>query len=50
MNTIELAIQLLQQEYKALLSEEYFLITIDFLTVKTKASVFITLTSRIRDI
>lgn len=49
LNTIELAIQLLQQEYEALLLEEDFLIAIDFLTVEAKASVFITLTGKIRD-
>lgn len=49
-NTVELAIQLLQKEYSKRLSEGHFLIVIDFLTVESKASVFITLDSSIRDI
>jgi hypothetical protein len=48
-NTIKLAIQLLQKEYKTRLSKGHFLIAIDFLTAKAKASVFITLNSSIRD-
>jgi hypothetical protein len=48
-NTVELAIQLLQKEYKTRLSEGYFLVAIDFLTAKAKAFVFITLNSSIRD-
>lgn len=49
-NTVELAIQLLQKEYETRLSEGDFLVAIDFLTAETKASVFITLNSNIRDI
>ena len=46
---MELAIQLLQKEYETRLSEGHFLVIIDFLTAKAKASVFITLNSSIRD-
>jgi hypothetical protein len=47
---VELAIQLLQNEYEIRLSQNYFLAAVDFLTIKTKASAFITLNSIIRDI
>jgi histidinol-phosphate/aromatic aminotransferase/cobyric acid decarboxylase-like protein len=48
-NTVELAIQLLQIEYKTHLSEGHFLLAVDVLTAEAKASVFITLNSSIRD-
>jgi hypothetical protein len=48
-NTVELAIQLLQKEYKTRLSEGHFLLAVDVLTAEAKASVFITLNSSIRD-
>jgi hypothetical protein len=48
-NTVELAIQLLQKEYEIRLSKGHFLVAIDFLIAKAKASVFITLNSSIRD-
>jgi hypothetical protein len=48
-NTVELAIQLLQNEYETRLSKGHFLTVVDFLTVEAKASVFITLNSSIRD-
>ena len=48
-NTVELAIQLLQKEYETRLSKSHFLVTIDFLTAESKAFVFITLNSSIRD-
>jgi hypothetical protein len=49
-DTVELAIQLLQNKYKICLSQSYFLAAVDFLTIKTKASAFITLNSIIQDI
>jgi hypothetical protein len=49
-DTVELAIQLLQNKYEIRLSQSHFLATVDFLTTKTKASAFITLNSIIRDI
>ncbi len=48
-NTVELAIQLLQKEYETRLSKGHFLVAIDFLAAKAKASVFIILNSSIRD-
>ena len=48
-NTVELAIQLLQNEYETRLSKGHFLTVVDFLTAEVKASVFITLNSSIRD-
>ena len=48
-NTVELAIQLLQNEYETRLSKGHFLTVVDFLTAEAKASVFITLNSSIRD-
>jgi hypothetical protein len=49
-NTVELAIQLLQNEYETRLSTGHFLIAVDFLTSEVKASAFITLNGQIRDI
>lgn len=49
LNTVELAIQLLQKEYETRLSKDHFLVAIDLLTAEVKASVFITLNSNIRD-
>lgn len=49
MNTVELAIKLLQDEYELRLSESHFLSAIDLLSVENMASVFITLSSNIRD-
>lgn len=49
LNTFELAIKLLQDEYEVRLSENHFLIAIEFLENQTKASVFITLKGPIRD-
>ena len=48
-NNVELAIELLQNEYELRLSKSHFLVAIDFLTTETKASVFIILSSSIRD-
>jgi hypothetical protein len=48
-NIVELAIQLLQIEYKTRLSKGHFLLAVDVLIAKAKASVFITLNSSIRD-
>lgn len=49
LNTFELAIQLLQDEYKLRLSESHFLQAVEFLESESKASIFITLKSRLRD-
>lgn len=49
LNTVELAIQLLQKGYETRLSKDHFLAAIDLLTAEAKASVFITLNSNIRD-
>jgi hypothetical protein len=49
LSTVELAIQLLQQEYILRLSEHHFLMAIDFLASKTNAGIFITLGSSIRE-
>ncbi len=49
LNTFELATQLLQDEYESRLSESHFLKAIECLESQSKASVFITLKSRIRD-
>jgi hypothetical protein len=49
-NPVELAIQLLQREYETRLSESHFLEAVDFLTIEAKASVFISLSSNMRDI
>jgi hypothetical protein len=49
-DTVELAIQLLQNKYKIRLSQSHFLAVVDFLITKTKAFAFITLNSIIQDI
>jgi hypothetical protein len=49
-NNVELAIELLQNEYELHLSKSHFLLAINFLTTKTRASIFITLGSGIKDI
>jgi hypothetical protein len=49
LNTFELAIKLLQDEYESRLSEGHFLVAVEFLDSESKASIFITLKSRLRD-
>jgi hypothetical protein len=48
-NPVELAVQLLKTEFKSRLSTGDFINAVDFLTIKAKASAFITLDSEIRD-
>jgi hypothetical protein len=48
-STVELAIQLLQNEYELRLSESHFLMAITLLESESKAAIFITLKSRLRD-
>lgn len=49
LNTFELAIQLLQDEYESRLSESHFFQAVQLLQSESTASVFITLNSRLRD-
>jgi hypothetical protein len=49
LNIVERAIQLLQREYESRLSEGHFLMAIDFLGIKSNASIFNTLGSSIRE-
>ena len=48
-NLVELAVQLLKTEFKSCLSTSDFINAVDFLTIKAKASAFITLDGEIRD-
>jgi hypothetical protein len=49
LNTFELAIQLLQDEYESRLSESHFLFAVELLESQSKASIFITLKGPLRD-
>ena len=49
LNTFELAIQLLQDEYESRLSESHFLFAVELLESQSKALIFITLKGPLRD-
>jgi hypothetical protein len=46
---VELAVQLLKTKFKSCLSTSDFINTVNFLTIKAKASAFITLDNEIQD-
>ena len=49
LNTFELAIRLLQDEYGLRLSDSHFLVAVEYLESQSKASIFITLEGQRRD-